>query len=145
MLLLENESPLHRTFPSDFRYKVEFVSEHTDVFVPPIYLFIDNHSSLNVDTRYLTSNLRNAVADMFESMFNEHFSVLTVQKILEAADDPRAILTQYAQLTQETEQPGILVRYYDLTRTYQLNARRTRISRIHIDDIPRDIITNTPV
>jgi hypothetical protein len=137
MLLLEK--PQHRTYPSEFRYRIEFESNNVSTIIPPLYVYIDNARGWNIDTLWTVPALRDQINKMFESVYTAHFDVLTTQKILDAAKHADAIKTLCAQLKGPAAHPLISVRYYDLEVTYPIPGKRIKISKIHRDDILDDI------
>lgn len=137
MLLLDK--PQHRTFPSDFRYKVIFESTDANIPAPPLYVYIDNSLQWRVDTFWMVEAVRLQITAMFTSLYHAHFDVLTVPKILEAVEYADALLTQDARLEGDANAPFICVHYYDQEAVYHIPGRYIGIQKIRLDDILEDI------
>jgi hypothetical protein len=130
--------PLDRSFPTQNRFRIRF-TDHS-----PVYIYIDNLGGWNIDTQFITSDLRRWMEDSFQELFDRHFPILTVQDILEAKDEVHALFLLHVTLTKDTTHPEIVVTYYDQQRRYAIPGMIRGGQPLRRDDILDDFSGGTP-
>jgi hypothetical protein len=130
--------PLNRTFPNDRRFRVTFDSHI------PVYVYIDNLGGWNVDTRYLTAELRGWLDEQFERLFNLHFPRLYVYHVLQAQHEFYAMHLLHVTLTKDTKNPSLVLTYYDKTASLAIPGRMSHGTMTDCDAILDDFNGNYP-
>ncbi|HET8884417.1 MAG TPA: hypothetical protein VFM68_03020 [Candidatus Saccharimonadales bacterium] len=92
----------------------------------PIYIYIDNLGGWNVDTRYITADLRQWIEAHFESLFDRQFPVLTVPDVLNAHSEFFSMFLLHVTLTKNPRNPTVVLTYYDMHETYPIRGHLTQ-------------------
>ena len=124
--------PLNRKFPSDKRQKVIFDNHD------PIYIFIDNLGGWNVDTRYLSTELRAWLEESFNELFNRQFPQLYAYQVLQAQHEFYAMHLLHVTVTKDTRSPSIVLAYYDMQMTRSIPGSMRRCIPVDCDTILDD-------
>lgn len=125
--------PLDRKFPNNERFKISFDTH------PPLYVFWDNDGRWNVDTRYITTELRTWLEENFEMLFNVYHPELFADEVVKPTeDDLYGLFLLHVVITNDVEKPAVILTYSDHSVYYEIPATRTRFMRTDCDAILDD-------
>lgn len=124
--------PLDRKYPNDERFKLTFDNH------PPLYVYWDSDGQWNVDTRYLTVELRGSIEQSFDALFNLYHPDFSPSDTELTRDDLYGLFLLHVVVTNDHDQPVLILSYNDHQVLYDIPANRIGIERTTCDGILDD-------
>ena len=124
--------PLDRKYPNDERFKLTFDNH------PPLYVYWDSDGWWNVDTRYVTAELREYIEENFNDLFNLFHPDFSVSDIQLTEDELYGLFLLHVVITNDHDRPELILSYNDHRVAFQIPAKRIGIERTNCDAILDD-------